>query len=505
MLARFDWTKPPAWLGAAVVFVAGVVIILAYQPGAQAVSGDRGYLIYMAQAVARGEPIYQTTTAGYTPFAPMISALTMHLTGWLGVPSYLAPRLLMVPLVALTGVMLYIVVYRLTGSLWGSLWAGLFNFVSTGVMATSSANLQPKLLVQVFLLVSMVALLHRRWLWVGAAISAAAMCWQPSAALGAAPLLIALVTWGEHRGAALVRFVAGLVLGALPSILYLTLSGQWVDFWMQTVVVKLAVSETLSAGAGLDWFRQIVLGSIDEAAWVLLPLGALGLAAYSGRRLLLPPPGQSRLHIFMPESGGILLMTGVWVLYSTIADVTALEKQGGGDLVYAHHFLAFWAGWGLMIVHAVALWLLRGRLPWFGAASGLLLTAGIVGWTLTTAADNKIDYTLQFQEEELLELLPDGFDPAETVVVNLADIYVLTNTPSPLPVIEFSEGFQAYLDLRLPNGCQSLQEIVAAYPRVIIRGSARLPCIDQINEFLEDNRAQFESVLFVDNRFQIRD
>ena len=55
---------------------------------------DHAYFPYLGQAILRGEPISANSFLGYPPLGPLLSAASMEIGRWFGVPTYLAPRYL---------------------------------------------------------------------------------------------------------------------------------------------------------------------------------------------------------------------------------------------------------------------------------------------------------------------------------------------------------------------------------------------------------------------------
>lgn len=461
---------------ASLVFLVGLIAMMGFQPARQPIVDDRAYLLYMAQAVARDEPVYQTTTFGYTPFASLISAGTIRVGAVFGMPTYLSPRFGAVVLVGLSGVLLYLIARRISGSHWVGIWAGVLNFGVQQMLVYHAANLEPKLLAQIFTLMLVVAIQHRRWLIAGAAGSAAAMCWQPTAAVSLVPLLVLAVNWRTHGARAFALWFAGLMLGALPALLYLTMTGQWSDFLAQGVFLKLAPETVQSGGNQVDWFEHIVLVNLNPSENWLPLLGILGIAAYIWSALIRPSATQGRGAVFAPASGGFFVLTVVWLVYLTLGDIGSFEVQGRGDLIYAHYLLAFWAAWGVLVIYQLGLWLLRRSAPVLMRVWSILLTIAVVGFALDHIGIYQPVFTLQQQQERVALLLLLRLEASDWLAVNLVEIYALTNLPSPFPILKSSASFETYIEQRLPRQCDTFCKLSKAIVTRIFLSGAPINC-----------------------------
>ena len=116
-----------------------VAACLQYGISQEPLLGDRAYMLYMGQAVLRGEAIYQTTTFGYPPLGPLLSAVVMYVGRLWGVPTYVSPRLAGVLVAALAAGCVYMFTWRAFRSQAAGLVAGV-SLVSFGFLSRLSIS-----------------------------------------------------------------------------------------------------------------------------------------------------------------------------------------------------------------------------------------------------------------------------------------------------------------------------------------------------------------------------
>ena len=484
----------PSWWYMALVFIAGLGMMVAYQAMEQPLIGDRNYLMYISQAMMRNEPIYRTTDIGYPPLAALIDAVAAAPGRWLGLPGYLAVRLVSIPAFVLLGVLLYQVTTDVTGQRRVGLWAGLLYFSIKPMLVIGSVHLEPKLLVQFCALVLVFALHRRRWLLAGIAVGAATTSWFQGAAMGLAPLVIGLYTWRRTGWQGCWRFILGLILGVLPAALYLTITGQWLDYLTLGFYLKFLAVPDIASATSASGIVTMIVDNMDRSTLILIPLSLLGITDYVYRSRWRSDDSTSQWAVLLPESGGVLWLTVACLLYSAIAEVFKLELVGKADLLAYHYLLAFWsalglwAGWQLLshfvsspVVHRIAPNLITGMIV-------LLLVA--------QASIHRMGDTLTAQRQWVLNLLPMDIGSGDWIAINAVEFYVFTEQPSPWPVSEFFVDRDKFIAYRLPNGCQTLIDDLESgrFHHVFIRAPGTTNCLATIWHYLQEHTDQFESI-----------
>ncbi len=483
------WTSP--WTHAALLGAVTLVVLSRYGIAEYPITNDRAYFIYIGQAVLRGEPYYSTTFMGYPPLGALLSAASMWVGEWFGVPTYLAPRYLGVAVGTASVALTYVFTRTATGSAWPGILAGivLAGFAQLGGLTVS--NLEPKSLVILFTLVAGVALQRRWWGWAGVAAGLAATCWQPAGLIPVA--CVAVVLWGgrPRSWAAMSRCVAGGILASVPSVLYLTRTQSWQDFWQRSVVLPAASQLPRAGSSPLYWLDQvhvffpteIIFLYVATAGFVWFTLQALR----GGIRSLV----SSWLD---PRLGGVPLLTLAWAGFNSV------EFGVAPDLLPMLPLAAFWVGWIAhraveAIAAARALRPRVARAVSHAAIASLLVCAPIYAFT------DAFRYYPAITLSEQLALVrritaPAGKDGL-VMAVRAEEVYVLGERRSPNRFLRLDRPFVSFLHLIDPRGCGGVvDEVLARRPAVVVMRLRRYAsrCEEHLKRRLLDNHYEREMV-----------
>ena len=446
--------------------VAAIAVVLLHRPDLQPIFHDRAYLLYMAQGVHRGEPIYSTSSFGYPPLWALLAAASMGGGGWLGISSYVAPRCLSLLVAASSAGLLFVSTRRATLSPATAAFAVVALLSFDLFTHTSAESFEPKLLVQLLVLGAIVGLQRRRWGWVGFAMGAAVTTWQPAAM---SAVVFAGLAWGERRSGGLRHFLGGALLGALPSMLYLTATAQWPDVYRQALVWKLtAVPGAPQGGWGMA-FAQVFRGR----ARLLLGLAGAGLIVTLATPVLRPRHSARRMWLH-PRAGGLPLLTATWLGYIISSHLSPLEIKGRWDLLPFLYLVAFWSALACL---RAAVWLKRqaraARPGWKRVTDLALPVAALVLAAVT--AFHALRYappiTLALEKEIIASVLREGSARASIVTVDAEEVLVLTERRSPWPVLSLSPRFVELIGMKHPRGCRALIEDVDEHgPGLVVVG-----------------------------------
>jgi len=455
------WASP--WMHAAALALVVLAVFSRYGVTEYPVTNDRAYFTYLGQAVLRGEPYYRTTFMVYPPLATLLAAGSMWLGRWFDVPTYIAPRYLSV-LAGMASVMLvYAVTRRATGSAWSGILAGIVLAAFGHFGWLTVASLEPKSLVIVFTLATCVSLQSRRWLWAGVAAGAAATCWQPA---GLIPLAcFPVVLWGgrSRLWRAVSRYVLGGFLATIPSVLYLSLTESWGDFWMRSVVIPASV-QLPTAGTNVFFWLQVVERNFRTEI-IFFQAAALGFAWFIVRA---PWGGIRRVGAdwLDPRQAGVPLLTLVWSSFNCV------EFGSLVDMLPMLPLVAFWVGWlaHCVVKTVVSIPSLRPRPKRaisYLMIGALLMSAPIYGFADTVRYAPLM--TLNRQKalvERIIEPAgPDGL----VMAVRAEAIYVLSERQSPIRFLRIEIQHQRFLHLVYPKGCDGVvEEIIASRPAVMV-------------------------------------
>ena len=445
------------WSLPLLIFGIGLLTIFSYRPTAQPLFGDRAYLVYMAQGIQRGEPIYETTTFGYAPLGSMISALAMFIGDGLGMPNYLAPRLFAVPLFALAGMLLYWITYHLTRNQWLAIWAALFNFGFKNLNTIMASNLEPKALVQILLLLMILALQKRRWFWAGLAVSLAGMCWQPSAMMALVPLMMGAYHFRQGDRSPLLKIIVGGLLGFVPVIIYLVLTQQLTDFYLQGIYIKFIGTSDFANRQNRFWVNSVIIDNLIGLQAILLPLSLVGIGWHIYAQFRKSVGDVLPLNWFDDRWGGLALVTTIWIIYSNLASAGDLEAQGGADFLYAGFLVAFWGAVGLWTGYRLILAALV-NLSWPKHRLKLvlpLISVVLVLNLLITGLTTELIKTIHTEEEKIANYEHQAEDQT-LLVINYHEYYVITNQRTQWPMLFYTPLYETYLVERLEEGCATL-------------------------------------------------
>ena len=470
-----------------------LVALLFYEPYQQPISGDRAYLIYVAQALYRGEPIYQTTTAGYTPLGYLFSAGAMHLGVMLGLPTYLAPRLLSLPISALSCGLLFLVASQATRNARIGLVAALSLLHIELFALLGTSNLEQKTLVQFAFLCATWAAQKRKWVWAGVAVALAAMVWQP-ALLGALAIFIVCLGNSRRRPANLLLYGSGLFLGTVPAGAYLILTGQEVDFVQQAVLFKILPR------------RHVVLQELTHP----VTFGAISLSAVGARNLplvvmmvgallkFLRRGFHSVLRLsFSTRMGAIVWLTVLAAVYVIGSPLTGIEYNGQVDLLAFMYLPAFWGAWGWYLLFDSIVWRFkqRGVAALSPSVFMSVLAVSLAASVLLAASGNRIVEPLSAQEEFVRRLIAEGSE-SSPLAINADEFYVLSETRSPWRTRHVTPYFLDFMAYRERRECTDvLADLKQEEYSPVLIGSRRLwenPCLERILAYFRDGGEFFE-------------
>lgn len=485
---RRPW-KLTCWLDFAGVTLLAMIIGLQYQPDSQPIMGDQAYFLYMAQAVQRGEPVYKTTTFGYTPLVPLLSAGAMQVAETLGLPGFLGPRYFSVAITALSCGLLYLITARASRSRWIGVVTALALLNFDFLLALTASNFEPKILVQFLTLLTIAALQRRLWGLAGAAAGLAAISWQPALIVGAAASLLALYEIWKRDRSALPAYVGGFLLGTLPLYLYLGLTAQWDDFIQQAVAFKLHPRPEITQTPGVFQPLIPVIDLLQALRVYNFPFFVLALAGIGMQVIRAWRRGMRYLRLIFtqPRTGGVLLLTIFWLGYALLAAFSGVEFQGIGDALPFLYLVAFWAAWGCY--RLLAWWAHRSRV---GSASLAYAPFFFVIVFLLGAAGKAFPYQAQYELDTEIALIRSGL-PTENLTgpllaINAPEVYVLLEQPSPWRYLFVTPYFAEFIEWKEAEGCNTLVQDLeqSHFSNILIKLHPKYenPCLQQIVERL---------------------
>lgn len=197
---RYLFALPPLALALLTLLVAWQ-----YNPLQRPLTGDSGVFAYLAQLVADGFPPHKYAFNEQASLTFFIGGAFMRLGDGVGIHRLLALRAASV--ICFGGIVLltYSLTLRWTRSMWAAFTAGIILVGMEGLGARAASALEPKALMLLFGLATLLALQNRRWFWAGVFGGLAGLVWQIAWGYLIVALLLALTQGGSSPRAQLAR------------------------------------------------------------------------------------------------------------------------------------------------------------------------------------------------------------------------------------------------------------------------------------------------------------
>lgn len=343
--ARFDFQPETQGLNprrsvkvpALLLVAAASLHFASYDITRQPVTTDVAFFLYFAGRTAAGSLPYLDFVDFKTPLAVFAGALG-HLAGGL-----YAVRIEYLFFAALSAAAAGLVHLHLFNRRQGAAWIGLLAFCGFNLLGLMpSIGNMPKQLTLLCAALGLLAANRGKWLIAGLLTLLAFMDWQPGGALACAALLVTALL-GPGRGRALLRSLAGMIMGAAAFFLFFLANGGLAAF-VRLAFLAPFVRPAAEGGAGL-------LGRL-ERIWRLLEADCrkemwIVYAAFAGFLLypfILVRLKRRRACTFPFGVGCAFYHYGIvlWTLY---------DFQGHGDLYIALGSLAFFGALPLIAIY----------------------------------------------------------------------------------------------------------------------------------------------------------
>jgi hypothetical protein len=330
------------------LFCAAWLVAWQYNPLHRSLSEDPGIFAYISQLVADGLAPHKFAFNEQASLAYLVGGAAMRLGDIAGLHHLIAFRLAAILGFAIVIVLTYFLGLRLTRSPWVGMGAAAILMGFEGYGARAATALEPKSLMLVFGLASLLLLQKRQWVWAGALGCLAGLVWQIAWGYLLVALLLALVQGGKTFAARARAF--GLTLAAALGVLalytlYFVAHNAQTEMFQQTFLAPVLMhsvgGRTLSARLNqmsttfvAGYSSHIVfgiLGIVGFAGWVVAYLRPWNI-----RKLLHRAADFLLLH---RRTAGTALTVLGFMLYSF------LDFQNYPDWIPLLPFLALFAAW----------------------------------------------------------------------------------------------------------------------------------------------------------------
>lgn len=450
------------WLSVFFIIIVGLTVIWGYHPFERPVRGNGVYFMYMGQSICRGDTIYRMMACGYPPLVPLVNAACMTAGHWVSVPSYISPKPFAVVILLGSFLLMFLVTRIYTGRIWVGVLAALMLMDFPDFLKRGTLSLEPKILVLFLTLAAVCFLQKEKWLLCGVMLGLAATCYQPSLMWGFLFTLVAYRNQKKSGEKSLLFLVSGFVLGLLPSIFYLLVSGQVHDFLNKAVLLKL-ISKPRIPTWGYSRFFTVFLQATKDS---LLPyLHIFILSFILNLSILLFRRNMKReTGFFLPRFGGIVFLTFGWMVFNYLAIRLQLKFLGLGDFMLFYFLIAFWSAWGVYIVYTFfSRWLKRwpGFYPIFRYSTNTLFAISVFLMTFFLVQRSvifKTRFTLADQIRFTEKVLPGVEESRPILALAAPEIYVLTGRRNPWRYFNLWQFryFDTIIEKLEPEGCDSL-------------------------------------------------
>ncbi len=412
-------------------FLFSIIVLFLFNPFNQPIMFDRAYLLYMSQAVFRGDPLYQSTPFGYTPLSTIVVGLLMRLGHYFSLNTIDTARITGILFYGLSGGSIFMLgrsVFKdkVSPNLGAFLFCGI-----TFIPLVASVNAEPQVWVLLFSILGIICFTKERWLLCGLCLTIGAMSWHVSVISLIATGVVLLFRQGRKHQLAFFQLSMGVVLGVLPVLLYLLLTDGWVAFWEQAILRKLAVE---GQSVGENPFRWMLRGSYPMLSDALhLLLGFIGFALIFYWWVFKRSEGRQ---LFRRSS--ILVYLVVYSLFW--ATFNSLEYQGATDFMPLVPIVIIG---GTLVIQRIL-----NLQPMYAILIGCLLTV----YNLFDAFIYDLPFTFQDQISVISKIEKEYSDP---FVIGFEAYYTVLEKPMPTKFMRYWH-YEEFLIDKHEGGCDGI-------------------------------------------------
>jgi hypothetical protein len=422
--------------------LAGTVVFLLHGFGGT-LTRDLALYAYSGQQFAEGEPPYVSVLNRAGPLAHIVPGIGAAIARGVGTDDLLTQRALMMVLSVAAVWLMYVVgrdafESRLAGAATATTLLLLQGFV---IYATGGPR--EKTTMMLFVVLTMLAVVHRRWGWAGATVALATLTWQPVFVAGALMTVVATLALPRRELlGALVRFAVGGVIPTALTCAYFAAVGAFRDFLDGFYLINAEYTRQ----SGLLSFLENELGEIVSAfgwsLWILLAgllasivlgaLGVRGLDRANGRQVAVVAFGVSTL-------GSIVWCFRVFNGWADAVFVFPMAAAGLGGLV-------------LLIARSLPS---RALVP----VAATYAVVGLVAAGVNSAATRQDN--LEPLRDVTEDLLATAGPDATVQSIGAPQPLVFGNLRNPIRDQMFIAGLQEYLDAHRPGGLEAIGAQIA--------------------------------------------
>lgn len=407
-------------------------------------SRDLGVYTYGGQRFLAGDPPYVGIMNRAGPLAHVLPGVGIGLGRLVGVADVHAARGFFLLLAIASVVVVHVVVRDLSASRAAGVVGAVTMLTFQGFTEMATNGPREKTAMVLFLLVSLWALVHRRWATCGVFVALATLTWQPVFVVALPAALVAALLAPEHRLRALLRIALGGAVTTGVVLVYYVANGALHAFLEGFVLVNAKYTKQ-GAGTQLSETWHILQTGYGSSVWVILAgLVALPVVAV----LALRPAWRTREPAPVALAAlGVGWLAGVaW---------TARVFNGWPDVFVLLPLSAIGLGC------AVGLVLRRLELR---LAVPVALVLAVTGTVYAAAcAETSRGHGLTVQEASVAAVLRAGPPHATMLSVQAPQAMALARRVNPTTYQMFGNGFSQYVDDTYPGGLRGYADWIAQH------------------------------------------
>ncbi|MEJ7796178.1 MAG: glycosyltransferase family 39 protein [Nocardioides sp.] len=431
---RLDWWGPTLAL-------VGIVIFLLHGFGGL-LTRDLALYAYGGQQFAEGVPPYVGVLNRAGPLAHMVPGFGAMIARVLGTDDLLTMRVLMMALSVVAVWLTYLLGRDAFRSRLAGVAAAVTLLTFQGFVTYATGGPREKTTMMLLVVCVLLAVVHRRWAWAGAAVALATLTWQPAFVVGTIAVVAAVLVGlpGRKKIVGLLWFTVGGVLATAAMISYFVAVDELDAFFegflflnatstrQMGLIEYLGYAPAALAG-GFGWSWGLILGG-------LLATVVLAVRAWRGGERE-EPAGAALI-----ATGAATLAYLVWSLY---------VFNGWADAVVVLPLAALGLG-GLL--HMAA--------SWFDAATATRIVAA---YAVVALVATGVDTWLTRPDElgpmrAETEAMLAAAGPRVTVLsVGAPQPLVFGQLKNPLQHQMFIGGLGEYLDETWPGGLEAMAAV----------------------------------------------
>lgn len=330
-LRRLDWWGP--------MLAAGAVVIFLLHGFGGLLTRDLALYAYGGQQFAEGVPPYVAVLNRAGPLAHMVPGFGVMIARALGTDDLITMRALMM---VLSTVAVWLT-YLLGRDAFRSRLAGVASAATLltfqGFVTYATGGPREKTTMMLLVVCALLAVVHRRWAWAGAAVALATLTWQPAFVVGTVAVVVAVLLGlpGRTKLGGLLWFALGGSLATSAMLAYFW----WADALPEFFDGFLFLNATSTRQTGLLEYLDLAPATMVEgfgwSLWLLLAglLATIGLAAHTWLTADRSRPGDAGvIAIGAATIGALIWSLKVFNGWADAIFVLPLAAVGFGGLVH---------------------------------------------------------------------------------------------------------------------------------------------------------------------------